>query len=129
MNPFGMYLTTLRLKHRFKQKDLAKVLNVYSSYISEIESGRRNPPSTKVIDSITSAMSLNREEVDQLKAYAEQSVKVIHVPDDLPLEGYSCMHKLRQSLKNLSAEQFNVLESMIVALDKTGGDERCKRSI
>ena len=129
MNPFGMYLTTLRLKHRLKQKDLAEALDVYSSYISEIESGRRNPPSSKVIDAIASAMSLSKDEVAQLNGYAEQSIKVFHVPDDLPMEGYSCMHKLRQSIKNLSAEQFNVLESMITALDKTGGDEKCKRSV
>ncbi|MDO6514040.1 helix-turn-helix domain-containing protein [Neptuniibacter sp. 2_MG-2023] len=112
MNPFGMYLTTLRLKRRFKQKDLAKSLNVYSSYISEIESGKRNPPSSKVINSIADAMSLSKNETVQLNAYAEQSIKVFHVPDDLPMEGYSCMHKLRLSIKNLSAEQFNVLESM-----------------
>ncbi len=80
MNPFGMYLTTLRLKHRFKQKDLAEALDVYSSYISEIESGRRNPPSSKVIDAIAYAMSLSRDEVAQLNGYAEQSIKVFHVP-------------------------------------------------
>lgn len=126
MNPFGMHLTTLRLKHRFKQKDLAKALNVYSSYISEIESGKRNAPSAKVISSIAQVMSLTEAEHNELNIFAEQSVKVLHVPDDLPLEGYSYIYKLRRSLKNLSAEQFIVLESLIGVLEKTEGDKVCK---
>ena len=41
MNPFGMYLITLRLKHRFKQKDLASAIGVHPCYISMIESGKK----------------------------------------------------------------------------------------
>lgn len=129
MNPFGMHLTTLRLKHKFKQKDLAKALNVYSSYISEIESGKRNAPSAQVIGSIAQAMSLTEVEHKELSVFAEQSVKVLHMPDDLPLEGYSYMYKLRRSLKNLSAEQFIVLESLIGVLEKKERDKICKNRV
>lgn len=127
MNPFGMYLASLRLQKRLKQKELAEALGVYPSYVSEIESGRKKPPSDKVIRVIAEAMSLKAEELSVLRKYAEQSVKIIHMPDDLPLEGYSCMHEMRRALRTLSADQFRALESMIVVLSKAGGDEKqCK---
>ncbi|WP_139303229.1 helix-turn-helix domain-containing protein [Neptunomonas phycophila] len=42
MNPFGMYLASLRLQHRMKQKDLAEALGVNASYISGMKAEARH---------------------------------------------------------------------------------------
>lgn len=127
MNPFGLYLSTLRHRKRMKQKAVAEAMGLSPSYICEIENGRRNPPSAQVIDSIAEVMSLSPGELRTLHEYAEQSVKVFHMPEDLPMEGYSCMHQMRRALRTLSSEQFSALESMIVALSTKGDKTRCNR--
>lgn len=118
MNPFGMYLASLRLQHRLKQKDLAEALGVNASYISGIESGRKSPPSSKLINEIAKVMALSKAEKSQLWNYADQSIKVVHIPDDLPLEGYAFMQELRKAMGSLSSKHFDVLRS-VVSLSKS----------
>jgi transcriptional regulator with XRE-family HTH domain len=118
MNPFGMYLASLRLQHRLKQKDLAEALGVNASYISGIESGRKSPPSSKLINEIAKVMALSKAEKSQLWNYADQSIKVVHIPDDLPLEGYAFMQELRKAMGSLSSNHFDVLRS-VVSLSKS----------
>ena len=117
MNPFGMYLASLRLQHRMKQKDLAEALGVNASYISGIESGRKSPPSSKMISEIAKAMRLSDVEKTELWNYADQSIKVVHIPDDLPLEGYAFMQELRKSMGSLSSKHFNALRSVVSLSD------------
>ncbi|MDO6594116.1 helix-turn-helix domain-containing protein [Neptuniibacter sp. 1_MG-2023] len=127
MSPFGRYLATLRLHRRVKQKDLANAVGVHPCYISLIESGKKSPPPGRLINLITLALDLQDDEAGLLRRYADESIKVMHVPEDLPMEGYAFIYDLRKSLKLLSIDDFKELRS-IVSMNKVLGEERMKNS-
>ncbi|MGB0384763.1 MAG: helix-turn-helix domain-containing protein [Ardenticatenaceae bacterium] len=49
MTPFGEYLKMLRERAGISQEALASEAQISSAYISQIESGRRNPPTPDVL--------------------------------------------------------------------------------
>ncbi len=113
MTPFGRYLSTLRLNRRVKQKELAEALDVNPSYISAIESGTKLPPSNKVLKETVVFLKLAKEEEKLLWDYADQSIRVMHIPDDLPFETYAMIQQFRKSLRELSAGQVSVISSVL----------------
>ena len=128
MTPFGRYLTALRLNRRVKQKELAEALGVDPSYISVIESGKKAPPSNKAIEEIVIALKLPRDEELLLWNYADQSIRVMHIPDDLPMETYALIQEFRKSLKKLSAGQVNVIRS-VISMERAESKERINTNI
>lgn len=49
MNPFGEYLKILRERAGLSQETLAEEADISSAYVSQIETGRRNPPTPDVL--------------------------------------------------------------------------------
>lgn len=49
MNPFGEYLKVLRERAGLSQETLAEEAGISSAYVSQIETGRRNPPTPDVL--------------------------------------------------------------------------------
>ncbi|MCP4597950.1 helix-turn-helix transcriptional regulator [Neptuniibacter sp.] len=128
MTPFGRYLATLRLNRQVKQKELAEALGVDPSYISAIESGKKPPPSNRVIREIVGELALPKDEEALLWNYADQSIRVMHIPDDLPLETYALIQEFRKSLKSLSAGQVNVIRS-VISMERNDCNERLNTNI
>ncbi len=49
MTPFGEYLKVLRERAGLSQESLAEEAQISSAYVSQIETGRRNPPTPDVL--------------------------------------------------------------------------------
>jgi transcriptional regulator with XRE-family HTH domain len=113
MTPFGIYLETLRRARRVKQIDLANQLCVNPSYISAIESGRKGPPVKDIIVSIVRTLKLSHKEESLLWEYAEQSIRVLRIPEDLPLEEYAVVYDLKRSFGSLSKEQITIIRAAL----------------
>lgn len=63
MESFGRHLRGLRVRAGLKLKDLAEKMNWSSVYVSDIEMGRRNPPSPEKINQIASALGIDPKEL------------------------------------------------------------------
>lgn len=75
---FGEYIRVLRIKHHEVMGDLAKVLGVSSSFLSSVETGRKNVPSAwKNI--IAAHYELNPEELHDLENAINLSATQIKV--------------------------------------------------
>ncbi|BBB24609.1 helix-turn-helix domain-containing protein [Amphritea japonica] len=113
MTPFSSYLESLRRSRRIKQKDFANEVGVSSCYISAIELGRKNPPSHDIIESMIKALQLSSKEASLLWDYAEQSIRVLRIPEDLPLEEYAVVNDLKRSFGSLSKEQITIIRATL----------------
>jgi transcriptional regulator with XRE-family HTH domain len=76
LTKFGMYLRKLRIDNGELLKDMADKLGVTPSYLSAIETGKRNIPGDWV-DKIAALYNLDMIERDQLADTAANSVKSV----------------------------------------------------
>lgn len=56
-------LKKIRLKKNLSQGKLAKLAGVSSSYIANLEKGRKQNPTIEIIDKISKALSVTRDEL------------------------------------------------------------------
>lgn len=76
LTDFGRFLRKLRIDCGELIKDMAAKLNVTASYLSAVETGKRNIPDTWV-DEIASQYGLNQESRRALSEAAARSAKTI----------------------------------------------------
>lgn len=113
MTPFGTYLESLRRSRRMKQCDLAKIIGINPSYISAIESGSKAPPSHQITRAIADALELSQKEEFLLWEYAEQSIRVLRIPEDLPLEEYAVINDLKKAFGSLDQKQIAIIRTVL----------------
>ena len=58
MTPFGEYLKMLRERAGLSQESLAEEADISSAYISQLETGRRNPPTPDVLRRMAPALGV-----------------------------------------------------------------------
>jgi transcriptional regulator with XRE-family HTH domain len=71
LGKFGQYLDQKRRGRGIDGadimlKDIAKVMDVTATYLSDIIKGRRNPPEMKLLEKIVEALRLNAQEREEL---------------------------------------------------------------
>jgi len=74
---FGQYLTQLRETSGLSKTELADKLDVWISYIANIEKGRAVPPPTNRLEQISDALRISPAQKEKLfdLAYSERNVK------------------------------------------------------
>lgn len=63
------YIYRLRTERNLKQNELAKRAGLTTSYISQIESGKRTNPSPKTMEKIAQALSIQTRDVIKVLAF------------------------------------------------------------
>ena len=63
---FGEFIRAKRVEHGLSLRKMAETMNFSPTYWSDIENGRRNPPSIEKLRNICEALSLNSSEQDLL---------------------------------------------------------------
>lgn len=116
MERFGQRLRLLREAAKKSLKEVADVLNCSVVYVSDIERGRRNPPSPEKIAKMAEVISAPVRELLDLANKERGRV-------ELDLEGASPNLEeaglvLARSWKNLSDEQ---VQKILEVLNKQGG--------
>lgn len=78
--PFGKFTRTLRIHRDEYMKDMAKKLDVAPSYLSAVETGRRNVPHSWG-ELVTEVYGLNHEEQSEIKQaiWDSRSYEVLNV--------------------------------------------------
>ena len=83
MAPFGRFLRELRESAGMRIKDLAQKMGWTTVYISDIELGRRNPPSPAKIRQIASVLGVDPTELLDL-ADKEKKRVVLDLDEESP---------------------------------------------
>jgi transcriptional regulator with XRE-family HTH domain len=53
---FGLYLKSLRKEKHFTLKELAEKSGTSDSYLSQVETGKRNPPKPSFLEKLSNAI-------------------------------------------------------------------------
>ena len=80
---FGKFVEEHRGKAGLTLRGLAGILGIAPSYMSDIEKGRRYPPSKKMLDEIAKELKLNEDDVNLMFDLAAKG-KENTVSPDLP---------------------------------------------
>ena len=70
---FGQHLRQLRREKSITLADMAKIMGVTSSYLSQIETGKKNPTSPVMVDQICAILGLIWDDAEHMKRLAAQS--------------------------------------------------------
>jgi transcriptional regulator with XRE-family HTH domain len=63
---FANYLREFRDNKGVSKTDLAKMIGVTTSYVLNLEKGREKPPTQAIVRKIIKALSLNKEDAENL---------------------------------------------------------------
>ena len=80
---FGSFITGLRIEKNIALRRMAELLDISPSYLSDIEKGKRNPPSLDKITQISKILNLST--ADFHKALDLASEARGEIPTDLPI--------------------------------------------
>jgi transcriptional regulator with XRE-family HTH domain len=119
LTPFGKALRLLRLDKDMKLLELAERLDITSSYLSAIETGKKLVPDGFVVK-ISRAMKLSAAEVKKLSAASDQTRKEVRI-DKLNSEGREIVAQLARKLESGNLEQVD-LEQIKKLLKSLQGD-------
>jgi transcriptional regulator with XRE-family HTH domain len=107
LTEFGRFLRKLRIDCGELTKDMAEKLDVTASYLSAVETGKRNIP-VSWIDSISAIYMLDQETKKGLQEAADHSAKVIAVKlDNVELK--------RKEAAILFAREFNTMDDKMLS--------------
>jgi len=116
-NRFGPTVKRLRLEKGMSQKELAEAVGIDFGYLSNIERGRVNPPSGKVVLRIAKELGVDEDEL---------LVLARRVPSDIePIitEGPHIPAVLRRA-KGLSEQDWKKIDEFIQELKSTAEKEK-----
>jgi transcriptional regulator with XRE-family HTH domain len=109
MTPFSDYLFQLRRARGLRQQELADRLGLGSSYISALESCRKEPPTEKQLQRVIEVMALNADEAAELIRLAKLSRRRIDIPTEASKEEYVLAHELAAQLGSLTQNQIDMM--------------------
>ena len=103
---FGKYLKSVREKNNYKLREMAALIGISHSYLSEIENNRKPPPNDKTLEKIVYVLNLQGDEKTKLYELAAKSKNTsdynnYHLPLDIAkyvLANESVKHKIREQI-------------------------------
>lgn len=104
MTKFGDFIAEKRREKGISLRSMADELKIAAPYLSDIEKGRRNPPSFEMLEKIAMILNLSEEDRNLMYDYAGEDRN--EVSPDLPQyimeipEARSALRKARDKGKN-----------------------------
>ncbi|TYO92299.1 helix-turn-helix domain-containing protein [Desulfallas thermosapovorans] len=126
-NKFGSFVTAKRKAKDITLRKMAELLDFSPAYWSDIEKGRRNPPSLHKLEEIAKILLLSDEETDHMIDLASEDRN--EIPMDLPeyiKDNPLARAALRKARKKETVEGKRAVtekawKQFIQALDEEGG--------
>ncbi len=116
LTEFGKELRRLRLEEGILLKDMAEAANISSSYLSAIETGKRDIPDD-LIKKITKHYKLSKDQQVKLEDKALMSKNEAMLKHN-PLDDGECIAALARGFDKLNAEQLDAIKTIL------GGEEK-----
>jgi transcriptional regulator with XRE-family HTH domain len=113
LTDFGKFLRKLRIDRGELIKNMAEKLGITASYLSAVETGKRNIPDTW-ISAISSLYSLSNGEAQELKdAAANSSRSVTMTLEDTPCERRETALLFAREFQNMDDSTINRIRNLI----------------
>ena len=114
MTPFGEKVRQYREEKNLTQKQMAKMLNVSSAYLSALENGKKGLPSYKIVHCICGLLNIIWDDADELMRLARLSHPKVTVNTvDLSPLATKVANLLAENISNLSPEELQKVHSLI----------------
>ena len=113
MTPFGLFLKNLRITKGYQLTQLALSVGISPCYLSSLESGKKGPPSQKVLDRIISELNLSSEEMVELETARSASNKTYTMPDGLEIYQQVLVSHIWSRLDSIKPEQAACIEMIL----------------
>lgn len=113
MSPFSHALLNLRIKHNFRQRELAELLGYEQSYISALEIGLKSLPNQDFMERVIKAFQMSSEEANELTTAYWASERKLTIEPDSPEDVFWLIDDLRQTVAYLSLEEVQALRSVL----------------
>lgn len=113
MTPFAEFLFQLRRTRGLRQKELADLLGVDSSYLSALEGGRRDPPASGRLEHFARILGLSQDQTGEMLRSAAMSGRRIDIPDDASREEYILAHEFATELGSFSGAQIELMRTFL----------------
>lgn len=114
MTPFGVFIERLRRSRGLQQQQLATMIGINGCYLSNIENGRKGPPSMEVISALIKVLELSPHEANELNTRQRQSKQKREMPRDAGLHEYELVEQLWQRLGTLSVAETEALTKVLL---------------
>jgi len=113
MTPFGNVLSNFRRKRHMQQQELAVAIGVQPSYISLLETGKKGPPSSRVITQIITVLKLGDDEITELRFSIEKSQRTLRLPTNTSPDEMAFVWALKRRLGSLSNEELQIMTNTL----------------
>ena len=113
MTPFGQYLEQLRRSRSMQQTQLAAKVGINSSYLSNMEKGRKGPASEPILKKLITVLDLDEEEQKLLRTYVEHSKPSFKIPKEAGLSEYAFINELWKQLGSLTDDQIEAMRLIL----------------
>lgn len=113
-----MYLEKIRRNRNLQQKQLASMLGINPSYLSNLESGRKAPPSPSVITEISKSLALSADEQAELHHAVEISELNFQLPAYMSADEFEFVYALRKKLGSLTPNQVLIMHKTLELVDQ-----------
>ena len=120
MTPLGLKIRELRKTNNITMKAMAAYLGVSSSYLSQLETGKKGQFSAAMLDQICTMLNLIWDDAEELKKLSQVSkAKVIIDTNHLGIEATRVANLVAIVLKNVDENEAKLMADWL--------NERCKK--
>ncbi|WP_247315784.1 helix-turn-helix domain-containing protein [Ralstonia pseudosolanacearum] len=116
MSALGDFVRQRRSNCDLTQADLARLVGVDATYINGIESGRKRPGGSQLLQALGDALQLDVAGRQELHRRADLSQRLLRLPEELSLEKSELVRSLIADLPHLETEGVDIIANVLAAL-------------
>ncbi|MHC6050340.1 helix-turn-helix domain-containing protein [Ralstonia solanacearum] len=116
MSALGDFVRQRRSNCDLTQADLARLVGVDATYINGIESGRKRPGGSQLLQALGDALQLDAAGRQELYRRADLSQRSLRLPEELSLEKSELVRSLIVDLPRFETEEVDIVANVLAAL-------------
>ena len=116
MSALGDFVRQRRSNCDLTQADLARLVGVDATYINGIESGRKRPGGSQLLQALGDALQLDAAARQELHRRADLSQRLLRLPEELSLEKSELVRSLIVDLPHFEVEDVDIVANVLAAL-------------
>lgn len=119
MSPFSIFLRQIRIKHGYRQKELAELLGYEPSYVSALERCKKGLPKKDFVNRLITKLELDEAELEELNQAVAKSRRQILLPLNASQDEYELLSELESQLGHLNPLQVQLMRLALTLPNST----------
>lgn len=113
MTKFGKYLRKIRLENNLTQIQVCTSIGISASYLSQLESSYRSPPSKNMILDLAKALNASEIQLTNLLNIASLELGLKNDEISLPIEAQKLIIEIRRCAESVPGSFYKALTAKI----------------